>query len=432
MGDAMTDKERKNPRRATIMRGVVTPIFGLLAAALIFLGVLNATEWKPSAQIAATTATDTRYVVTDPGMLSLVDDQVTIDVTSESDAKLCVVSGLSRDISGWIAGHTYTRLTGLSSWTQISTEAAKASGDSQPQDGDVTLEQSDMWTGVVCGTGSVHIERPAESNTTPLLFDTNADAASNVTDGGKLNITLHWTRSTLPDYATPLYFIGGMCAVAAVLCASLFAMHPSKRRKKNANEPRTPIAEEIEVTIPHLVFGAIGSFFGSIASLLHIGGSKRHRRHARRAGTSIAPASERLSSGSLALGSLSSGLQPSGSQSDGPKVVDVTAKNMVAEQAAASGSSAGVPAPSFEVSSAETQAETVAAVAQADAAADGTKPAPARNAKPADADATSVISPADLAAYFALFAAEQAAEEGRGSGTKGLKGTEPEHNEGEE
>lgn len=418
MVGVMTDKERKNPRRATIMRGVVTPIFGLLAAALIFLGVLNATEWKPSVQIAATAATDTRYVVTDPGMLSLVDDRVTIDVTSDSGTKLCVVSGLSRDINGWIAGHTYTRLTGLSSWTQISTEAAKASGDAQPQDGDVTLEQSDMWTGVVCGTGSVHIERPAEGNTTPLLFDTNADAASNVTDGSKLSITLHWTRSTVPDYATPLYFIGGMCALAAVLSASLFAMHPSKRRKKNANEPRTPIAEEIEVTIPHLVFGAIGSFFGAIASMLHIGGAKRHHRHARRAGTTIAPAAERLAA-------------TAGAPGDGPKVVDVTAKNMVAEQAAQLADSA----PSFKVSSAESQAEAVASsAAKAESEPAKAQPAASGTGSPAgqsvDADATSVISPADLAAYFARFAAEQAAEQG--TGTKGLKGTGPDPEEGEE
>ncbi len=60
--DAMTllQEEQEKPqskagptRHAKIMRGIVTPIFGLLAIACIVLGVLNATIWKPSAQVTA-------------------------------------------------------------------------------------------------------------------------------------------------------------------------------------------------------------------------------------------------------------------------------------------------------------------------------------------------------------------------------------------
>ena len=54
-------------RHAKIMRGIVTPIFGLLAIACIVLGVLNATIWKPSAQVTASASvTGSQYVVTDP------------------------------------------------------------------------------------------------------------------------------------------------------------------------------------------------------------------------------------------------------------------------------------------------------------------------------------------------------------------------------
>ncbi|NEG79008.1 hypothetical protein [Bifidobacterium avesanii] len=400
----MTDKERKNPRRATIMRGVVTPIFGLLAVTFIALGLLNATEWKPNAQVEATAVSDTRYTVTDPGLLSLVDDDVTVDVSSSASTKLCVVSGLSRDIAGWIAGHDYTRLTGLSSWSSISTAAAKATGSVQSQDGDVTLEQSDMWAAVTCGTGSVSVKRTADDNALPLLIDTNADAAADNNDSAKLTVTMHWTRSTLPDYATPLYFIGGMCALAAVLSASLFAMHPSKRRKKGADveTPAARVREEIEITIPHLVFGAVGSFFGAIASMLHLGGAKRHRRHARRAaGTTPQPEDTRLDNATgvaatTGVGGVASSVAP------GPVVVDVGARNLVAEQAAQASEQAtdqtAEPERTEEASAAETTVEEPDAAGRT-----------AEKRESADEEATTVITPEDFAAYFARVAAEEAA-----------------------
>lgn len=384
MVGVMTDKERRNPRRATIMRGVVTPIFGLLAVTFIALGLLNATEWKPNAQVTATAASATRYTVTDPGLLPLVDDEVTVDVSSDAGTKLCVVSGLSRDIAGWIAGHPYTRLTGLDSWSAIATESAKATGTAQAQDGDVTLEQSQMWTAVDCGTGSVTVKRTAENNALPLLIDTNADAAADNDDGAKVTVTMHWTRSTLPDYATPLYFIGGLCVLAAVLSASLFAMHPSKRRKKGADveTPGERVKEEIEVTIPHLVFGAVGAFFAAIASMLHIGGGNRkHHRHARRAaGTTPQPRDTMLSDAG-----------GEAKAANGPIVVDVGARNLVAEQAAQT-----TPA-------ASAQSEPAVSAETSESAQTSASPQSSN-----DEEATTVITPEDFAAYFARVAAEEA------------------------
>ena len=83
-----TSKERKRDERksksaarptrhARIMRGVVTPILGLLAVACIGLGIMNATYWKPSSQIAASAAVKgTQYIVTDPGFTPLEKKQL--------------------------------------------------------------------------------------------------------------------------------------------------------------------------------------------------------------------------------------------------------------------------------------------------------------------------------------------------------------------
>ena len=137
----------KPTRRAWIMRGVVTPIFGLLAVACIVFGVLNSTVWKPSRNITATAqAHSTQYVVIDPGVLDLVDTAVTVsadnggtalsngaesgtdasedsqnqqtsqDQQAQTEPQVCMAVGSAKDVSGWLAGEPYVRVTGLSTW----------------------------------------------------------------------------------------------------------------------------------------------------------------------------------------------------------------------------------------------------------------------------------------------------------------------------
>ena len=87
------DKGAKRPsRHAKIMRGVVTPIFGLLAVAAVVLGYMNATIWKPSTEITASaTMSGSRYAVTDPNVLTLLDQNATITVDSgSSQDEACV------------------------------------------------------------------------------------------------------------------------------------------------------------------------------------------------------------------------------------------------------------------------------------------------------------------------------------------------------
>ena len=391
----MTDQEHKTSRRATIMRGVVTPIFGLLAVACFVFGILNATEWRPVAQVNAFASADTRYVVTDPGVLALADGESTVTVTSSAtDRKLCVVSGLPHDITGWVAGHPYTRLTGLSSWSELSVTQAKASGTADAPDGAVGLEQSDMWQSVTCGNGTVTVTRSDDAASTELLVDSNADAAADDETGASLTVNMSWTRANLPDYAMPLYFVGGLLTVAAVLSASLFAVHPSKRRKKGSEsgEATSRLEEEITVTIPHLVAGIVGSAFGSIAAALHLTKPKR-RRHARRAARS--------------------GETGASVATPQPTVVDVTDRNMVAQTAAAAASDAASPRSSFASASPSTRKDEDATHGEAEVTLgpvrpDSTGGADAERVAAQDAEPTSVISMDELNAYIARLNAENA------------------------
>ena len=219
-------------RHAKIMRGIVTPIFGLLAITCIVLGVLNATIWKPSTQVSASaTVTGLQYVVTDPNVLQLVDDRVTISAKSrDKSANVCIAIGSARDVAGWIAGSKYMRVTGLSDWSTLSTLKATAQGTADNSEGQVAFQDSDMWRTVKCNAGSVDMQfKGTNAN--------NAEDSVAIIDYGDRkggSVALGWNRRSMLNFAMPFYLSGGLLAILAVLSASVFAMPPHKRRNKRA------------------------------------------------------------------------------------------------------------------------------------------------------------------------------------------------------
>ncbi|MCH9275920.1 hypothetical protein JS533_006490 [Bifidobacterium amazonense] len=303
------DDEGMSPsRRAWIMRGLVTPIFGLLAVTCIVLGLFNATVWKPSSEITATgTVNGVRYIATDPGVLPLVDDASTLTVTTSGGSDVCVALGSSKDVNGWINGESYARVTGLSDWTTLSTEvsSAKQSASADDQSQDVAFRDSDMWTHVVCGSGKATLK-------TTVSDTSDSIALVDLGESGQATVSLHWVRETLPDFAMPFYFAGGLLALMAVLTASLFAMPPHKRRKR-VIESR--LVQE-EVTVAQAISGSLARVMPSRRPR----GSRR--RHAGGRSRSDMDETAIVTSG--------------GSHDDvaQPTIIDPSSRNLVADQAA--------------------------------------------------------------------------------------------------
>ena len=214
------------------MRGIVTPIFGLLAIACVVFGVLNSTVWKPDNEItAAAPVNGSEYVVTDPNVLQLVDSRVNISAKSrDKKSNVCIAIGSARDVAGWIAGSKYMRVSGLSDWTTLSTMKVSAQGTADNSQNQVAFKDSDMWRIIKCNDGAVDMQvKGSNSN--------NAEDVVALIDFGNRKgdtVTLNWDRRNLPNFAMPLYLAGGLLAILAVLSASVFAMPPHKRRNKRA------------------------------------------------------------------------------------------------------------------------------------------------------------------------------------------------------
>lgn len=110
-------------------------------------------------------------------------------------------------------------------WSTLSYAEQGAQGEANTSDADVAFKDSNMWKEVNCGAGKASLDLKNASDTDVVL----ADFGQKVSDG---SLEMHWTRHDIPNFSIPWYFAGGLCAVLAVLCASVFAMDMSARRKK--------------------------------------------------------------------------------------------------------------------------------------------------------------------------------------------------------
>ena len=369
--DNTDDETRAKPsRRAWIMRGLVTPLMGLLAVASIALGIMNATVWKPSTQITADARVKgTRYVVTDPGVLPLVDEQAKTTVTSsDGNAEVCIALGSGKDVNGWVGDDAYTRIVGLSDWSTLDTQKTAAKkAEQQPDQSDpnaaqpdeVAFKDSDMWTTVECGTGKVTLNSKVKNTETMTIIDLGSDSPT-------ADIAIRWDRQTVPDFAMPFYFAGGLLVVMAILTASVFAMPPHKRRKRMVVSE--PVAEE--VTVSEALAGSLAGFKPA-PSRKSKRGRRRHASH-RAQGTA---------------NTTSTVAEP-----EQPTIVDPGSRNLVADQALAN--------------AAQTSAGTIGALSPEPGAPAEPSPSDADQGDAGRDDATSVITPDELQAYFARLAQE--------------------------
>lgn len=333
-----SDTERlpmKQPTmRIKIMRGIVAPFFAVLAVLSFVFGIVNATLWKPNEVVIAHARVDgTRYIVTDPGVLDLVDSKVRISVAALRTRKpICVAVGLVKDVRGWVAGSPVKRITGLLDWERL--DVSETSGKNSLQsdssvdtgDPDVPFKQSNLWSNVTCQlglakfaintndfvqtTGSASYDRAVESGSITQtntrsnnnsshrdshLPSVRSQAASRVllidlgSNAPSAMVELRWRRHHVPDFATPLYFVGILFAALAVLAATIFAMAPHRRRNRQLVASRSGVltvkpARSEEVGFVEALMGTLKLLAYKRHHKRAVAGHGRHGCHARRRG----------------------------------------------------------------------------------------------------------------------------------------------------
>ena len=359
-------KEKRSMQRTTmrakIMRGIVTPLFVILAIISIALGVLNSTIWKPDSIINAYDhIIDKRYIITDPGVMNMVDNHVRIDVAVEGSRKpVCIALALAKDAHGWVSGYPVARITGLKDWNRLSSVSQEAEGKkdsvldkedsaenknslngSSNSDGSsnsgvnsdtnsnqsVPFNKSDLWASSTCQLGLarlsvnlsdfvqthpdayMHTESgKRDENGLNISEGTKNDAGSSSSQSTALRsqlarrvflidlgdnaknayVEMRWRRHTIPDFATPLYFVGALLLIMAALSATVFAMSPHRRRNKRLIASRSMLLEaesnnkRVEVSIIEAFAGTFAELFGSHHKRKSSSSHARHGVHARK------------------------------------------------------------------------------------------------------------------------------------------------------
>ncbi|BDZ42986.1 hypothetical protein GCM10025865_22850 [Paraoerskovia sediminicola] len=165
-----------------VLQRIIGIVLIVLGIAGIGLAVASATVWKETdtvvASTSASTVDGTTMVVTDPGVLELVDDAVTISATRADGGPVSLVVGRDVDVLGWVGEDPYTRVTGLSDWETLATEAGSAADATD----DATAEPTDGATEEASADPSESPEateesEPAESPETDEATDEATDAA---------------------------------------------------------------------------------------------------------------------------------------------------------------------------------------------------------------------------------------------------------------
>jgi len=243
------------------MLSVIIAVLGLIA---IVLAVCSATVWRPSSTARASLAQspDQHYVVTEQGVLSLVESDVEVTATAASaDQPVLIAVGHVQDVKAWLASDPYILVTGLTDWDTLESTAvttscpeeatptatAEASAATTAEatatattdaDGCTVLENSDadptdsdLWITTKTGTGSATLELDTAGSDLAVLVAT--DGASSAPQ-----VTLAWPRHVSTPWLIPGLVVGGLLLLVGVF---LFLIDIQMRR---ADEQRRARAAE--------------------------------------------------------------------------------------------------------------------------------------------------------------------------------------------
>lgn len=227
----------------TVLQRVMAVVLAVLGACSLGLAIASATLWRPDDVVTATAAPagQATMIVTEPGVLGLVADEVTITASRADGGPVAVVVGREADVRGWLGTDAHALVTGLASWTELA--SSDVTGDTTPVP-DPSAEEtpaeggadapfvgasgivgpdpvgSDMWLAESHGTGSASLRIDQRLGREMLLVAGTGDGALTPT------LTLSWPR----DVSTPALVPGVILGIVLLLAAAALVLLPTLPR----------------------------------------------------------------------------------------------------------------------------------------------------------------------------------------------------------
>ncbi|GEL99384.1 hypothetical protein [Cellulomonas terrae] len=235
-----------------MLKRLTTAAIGVVGLVVIGLGIASATVWRADDVLVATTSGGAHTLVTDPGVLELGGDPVTVKVSVPDDGTVVLAVGRDTDVAGWVGSDAHGQVTGLSGWHALavddvaaaeptpaptdaaSTEAPPADAASPaPTEGATDAPStvadptgSDLWVAEVTGTGSAELVWPAQEGRWSLLAVSTGESAP--------TLALAWPRVVTTPWLWPCVAVGTLL----VLVSAWLLLRGIRRRRAGLDEPR--------------------------------------------------------------------------------------------------------------------------------------------------------------------------------------------------
>lgn len=183
--------------------------FGIAVLGVIILvsGFVSLISGLTHAQIEASgTSGKSTYVMTDPGVLDLVNKKVHVTVQAASkDATVSLGIGTTEDVQAWSQGLPVFEVTGLKDWQHFSGKEYPAEVEDVP-----VVTGSDLWLHEESGQGKVSFEYK-------VTVPGNTSFIAHSSDNEPVTVTLSWKRPHVLLDTLPIIIIGGLLIAIGIV-----------------------------------------------------------------------------------------------------------------------------------------------------------------------------------------------------------------------
>ncbi|MDO5645386.1 MAG: hypothetical protein Q4G21_06830, partial [Dermabacter sp.] len=199
------------------MRKVLACALLLVGIVGLVLGRLGETTWAPDDAHVASVSLDNSgpAVVIDPGVLYVGGREGTLTVQSEGEVS--IIAATPTDVAAFLDGTRYTAVTGVPTWTTLSTEERNADGAAEVEG----PQSSDLWQAVTTAQSPATLDiaewagaeldpaAPQPYRAVLIVADGTAPAASSV--------SITWPSHDRNDWVPYAYAVGAVFAIVGLV-----------------------------------------------------------------------------------------------------------------------------------------------------------------------------------------------------------------------
>lgn len=213
----------KGAKGQMLLRRILAAVIIAIGLALIGLGVASATVWRSADHITVSADSEEAPItLVLPGVLGLVDENVTITATADGDQPIVLTFARAADVMAWVGETRNLQIEGLVDFETLATNLIEGTEATA-----LDPRGSDLWTDEIEGTGELTLDLTADNGQVIML------AATDGTDPAP-ELSFTWPVEVETPYMVPLIAAGSVLALLGLAWLAYQLIVASELRKREA------------------------------------------------------------------------------------------------------------------------------------------------------------------------------------------------------